>query len=80
LLAEGEVRYEVRIEVKAAYDPLVIAGEPDRDYRAEIAGLLRQLERLSDQEIANRVYRTFEFDLCSVCQRSYLENPLGLHS
>src|SRR5262249_35933129 len=39
--AEEEVRYEVRIEVKAAYDPLRLAAEDlNKDYRAEIAKVL----------------------------------------
>jgi hypothetical protein len=77
LLAKSEVRYEVRIEVKAAHDPLDLDAAAPPDYRTEIAKLLRQLERLSDEEIEKRVYRTFAFDLCSACQRRYIDNPLG---
>lgn len=75
---DGQVRYEVRIEVKAAYDPLDLDAAAPPDYRAEIARLLQQLERLSDQEIEDRVYRTFAFDLCSTCQPRYIDNPLGV--
>ena len=65
----SEVRYEVRIEVKAAYDPLEISAEDiDRDYRTEIANVLRQLEGLSVAEAQNQVYRAFDF-LISICVR-----------
>jgi hypothetical protein len=78
LLAASEVRYEVRIEVKAAYDPLEISTEEQaKDYRAEIAQVLRQLEGLSATEAQNQVYRAFDFDLCPACQRRYLSSLLS---
>ena len=77
LLVRSEVRYEVRIEVKAAYDPLEITEEDlSQDLRAEIAKVLRQLEGLSEEEARNEVYRQFEFDLCAACQKRYVKNPL----
>ena len=77
LLDESEVRYEVRIEVKAAYDPLEITEEDlEQDLRAEIAKVLRQLEGISEEEAQNEVYRQFEFDLCAACQRKYVRRPL----
>ena len=71
------MRYEVRIEVKAAHDPQAVAAEAVDDCLAEIRRLLRQLEGLTDDEIMKRVYQTFAFDLCAACQRQYIENPLG---
>jgi hypothetical protein len=65
LLTDSEVRYEVRIEVKAAYDPLEISAEGlEKNYRVEIAKVLRQLEGLSVTDAQNQVYRAFDFDLC----------------
>jgi hypothetical protein len=78
LLTGSEVRYEVRIEVKAAYDPLEISAEDmEKDYRAEIANVLRQLEGLSVTEAQNQVYRAFDFDLCPACQRRYIDSLLS---
>jgi hypothetical protein len=78
LPAESEVRYEVRIEVKAAYDPLEISAEDlEKDYRAEIAKLLRRLEGLSAAEAQNQIYRAFVFDLCPACQRRYIRSVLS---
>jgi hypothetical protein len=77
LPTSGEVRYEVRIEVKAAYDAASLAKEDlEKDYRAEIAKVLRRLEGLSAVEAQDQVYRAFDFDLCAGCQRRYIENPL----
>ena len=73
----SEVRYEVRIEVKAAYDPLEITEEDlKKDFRAEITRLLQQLEGISEEEAQDEVYRQFEFDLCAACQKRYVRNPL----
>lgn len=73
----GEVRYEVRLEVRAAYDPLDLREEElKKDYRAEVARVLRQLEGLSEQDAHDQVYRAFEFDLCPSCQRRYVREPL----
>jgi hypothetical protein len=74
---KNDVRYEVRIEVKAAYDPLKITERDlDQDIRAEIARVLRHLEGISEEEAQNDVYRQFEFDLCAACQRKYVKSPL----
>jgi hypothetical protein len=77
-LTASEVRYEFRIEVKAAYDPLEVgADDLERDYRAEIAKVLRQLEGLSVTEAQNQVFRAFDFDLCPACQRRYIGRLLS---
>jgi hypothetical protein len=76
LVGAGEVRYEVRLEVRAAYDPLDLGQEePGKDYRAEIARVLRRLEGLSEEQAQDQVYRAFDFDLCSSCQRRYVRDP-----
>ncbi len=77
LLARSEVRYEVKIEVKAAYDPLEVTEEDlAQDVRAQIARVLRQLEGISEEEAQNEVYRQFQFDLCASCQKKYIKKPL----
>ena len=77
LFRDAEVRYEVRIEVKAAYDPLALTDEDlEKDYRQEIARLLSQLEGASEVEAQDQVYRAFDFDLCPACQRRYVREPL----
>jgi hypothetical protein len=77
LLGKNQVRYELRIEVKAAYGPLEITEEDlAKDLSLEIAKMLQQLEGMSEEEAQNEVYREFEFDLCAACQRRYVKEPL----
>ncbi len=74
---DGEVRYEVKIEIKAAYDPLnVTEDDLAKDFRAEIAKVLQQLEGVSLAEAQNQVYRLFAYDLCPACQKIYVRNPM----
>lgn len=76
--AGDEVRYEVKIEIRAAYDPLEMDdADLARDFRTEIAQVLRQLEGLSAAEAQDEVYRQFHFNLCRSCQRKVVEDPLG---
>ena len=79
LLIEEDVRYEVVIEVLCAYDPLEIThSDLARDRRDEIKKLIEKLKDADPQEIADQVYKRFDFDLCPVCQREYIKNPLRL--
>jgi hypothetical protein len=79
LLLQSDVRYEVKIEVKAAYDPMEItADDLKEDILQKIKILLKQLEGLSEEEAQNEVYRVFNFDLCRNCQREYIKDPLRL--
>jgi hypothetical protein len=78
LLKDREVRYEVCIEVQAAYDPLNLSEDDlATDFQAEIAKVLQQLENVSLAEAQNQVHRKFEFDLCPGCQREFVRDPLA---
>lgn len=77
LLIDSNVRYEVTIEVKAAYDPLEITEEDLSDDLDEaIDRTLNELEDLSEEEAKDQVYKKMEFNLCSSCQSDFLESPL----
>jgi len=79
LLLEENVRYKVKIEVYAAYDPMEISADDlAKDHQAEIRRLLERMNDLSAEEAQDSVYREMEFDLCPCCQREYLRNPLGM--
>ncbi len=81
LLTDKALRYEVKIEIKAAYDPMSVTKEDlSQDFRAEIAKVLQELEGISVAEAQNQVYRLIEFDLCPSCQRNYVRNPLRIIS
>ncbi|MBI2899701.1 MAG: hypothetical protein HYY17_05920 [Planctomycetes bacterium] len=78
LLLDAPVRYEVRVEVKAAYDPMEITDEDlAKDHAAEMKRILAELEGLSAEEAQDQVYREFRFDLCASCRKPYMKNPLA---
>ena len=77
LLVDEEVRYIVKIEVYAAYDPLELTEEDlEQDHLQEISKLYEQTEGMSEDELQEEIYKNFRFDLCMTCQRQYLEDPL----
>lgn len=78
LLAFEDVRYELTIQVKAAYDPMEIvpgAAKPG-DLRAAIEAAARATEGMSAEDLEATVYKEFRFDLCLRCQREFLADPL----
>ncbi len=77
LLVHENARYEVRIQVYAAYDPMELTHEDlARDSREQLRRLLERLAEMDPQEIEDSVYKEFLFDLCPACQRRYLQRPL----
>ena len=77
LLIDEDVRYEVKIAVKAAYDPLEITKEDlEKDPDAEMKRLAEQMKNMSADEAQDQVYREFKYDLCPPCQKEYLKAPL----
>jgi hypothetical protein len=81
LLSDEDVRYVVKIEVYAAYDPMEITEEDlQKDHKQEIAELLSEMEDMDTEELEAGVYKRLRFDLCAACQRRYLENPLAVQA
>ncbi len=77
LLADEDVRYVVRVEVYAAYDPMEItSADLAKDHGAEIRRLLEQAAEKDAEELEAEVYKQFRFDLCPSCQRNYVRDPL----
>ena len=78
LLLDEDVRYTVRIEVTAAYDPMELTREDlARDHRREIEGLIENLARRDPAEVEESVYVLREYQVCPACRRAFLGNPLG---
>ena len=76
-ISKNAVRYIAKIQVYAAYDPLEItSNELLRDHTKDIERLLKQCERMSEEELMRGVYVDFEFNLCARCQKVYISNPL----
>jgi len=75
--SEVDLRYVVKIEVYAAYDPETTSeDENDRDHLQEIQDILECLEDADDDQIGNDVYQQMRFDLCPECRKKFLQNPL----
>jgi len=78
LLLDEDVRYVVKIEVYAAYDPIEISDEDlEEDYTEEMNELCEELEHADEQEMEEKVYKTFRFDLCATCHEQFLRDPLA---
>ena len=77
LLVDSNVRYVVKIEVFAAYDPMELTIEDlKRDRLKEIRELVRRMSEMDPRELEDQVYKSFTFDLCPECQKKYLKDPL----
>jgi hypothetical protein len=77
LLLDAPVRYEVRIEVTSAYDPLELTREDLENAERELRALIESLRDYSAEKAQDEVHREFRFDLCATCQKAFLANPLG---
>ena len=72
-----DLRYVVRIEIAAAFDPVVDEEEDDRDHLEEIQDLVEHLQEAQSSHIGDDVYQELRFDLCPECRKRYAKNPLG---
>jgi hypothetical protein len=78
LLVDAEVRYEVRIEVKAGFDPPELTSRDlERDWAAEIGKLLERIEAADPEELEEEVYAVRRYDLCPPCRAAWLADPFG---
>ncbi len=75
---EDDLRYVVRIEIAAAFDPMVSDDdEDDRDHLEEIQDILERLEDAESERIGDEVYQQMRFDLCPECRKRFVRRPLG---
>lgn len=73
-----DLRYVVKIEIAAAFDPVADdEDEDDRDHLQEIQDLLEHLEEAHSNAIGDEVYQQLRFDLCPECRKRFVKNPLG---
>ena len=77
LLADENVRYVVKVEVFAAYDPMeIVEQDLEQDYLQQISDLMEDVEDVDAEELEEDVYKAFRFDLCPACQKKYIADPL----
>ena len=75
---QNDLRYVVRMEVYAAFDPVASDGEEDdRDHLQEVQDILERMEDAQSDQIGEDVYQQLRFDLCPECRRKFLKSPLG---
>ncbi len=75
---QDDLRYVVKIEVYAAFDPTATDGEDDdRDHLEEIQDILERMEDSASDQIGDDVYQQLRFDLCPDCRKKFVKNPLG---
>ena len=75
---QDDLRYVVKVEVYAAFDPAAAGGDDeDRDHLEEIQDILERLEDSETEAIGDDVYQQLRFDLCPECRKKFIKNPLG---
>ena len=77
LLLDAPVRYEVRIEVKSAYDPLELTEDDLAKASEQLRQAVEAVRHLSPEDAMDEVYKEFRFDLCRTCQKQFIRSPLG---
>jgi hypothetical protein len=71
------IHYELRIEVKAAYETMEInLADLLKDHAEEIESLVQEMEEADPQQLQDDVYKAFHFHLCRACQQHYIASPL----
>lgn len=71
-----DLRYVVKLEVYAAFDPMEIEDE-DCDDLQEIHEILERMDSSDNDKVGEDVYQEMRFDLCPECRKRFLKNPLG---
>ncbi len=77
LLLDAPVRYEVRIEVKSAYDPMELTEEDLAKAAEDLKKAVEAVKNLSTEDAMDEIYKEFRFDLCRTCQKQFIRAPLG---
>jgi len=79
-LAENDLRYKVKIDVRAAYHETRIGlADLVRDHREEMLRLIKQMEQQEAAKLEEQVWKEMELDLCPGCQKAYITSPLHFH-
>lgn len=74
---QDDLRYVVKMEIYAAFDPAAVDDDEDRDHLEEIQDILERIDDAPSAEIGDEVYQQLRFDLCPECRKKFLKNPLG---
>lgn len=77
LTANDVRRFIVKIEIYAAGGPLELNPDEATDTGKSMAEVLASLRRADPDEIEDKTYRAFRFDICDACRKELLVKPLG---
>ena len=70
--------YLVRILAVADPSPPVIEeADLAGDIESEVDRLLAEMEQMSEQELADGVFRRLTIHLCAACYKEWIEDPAG---
>ncbi len=77
LLVDEDVRYILKVEVFAAYDPMELTEDDLKvDHLKEIRELAQRMAGMDPKDLEDQVYQRMTFDLCPGCRKKYVKNPL----
>jgi hypothetical protein len=75
---QNDLRYVVKMEIFAAFDPMATdEADDDRDHLQEVQDILERMEDAESEQIGDDVYQQLRFDLCPECRKRFAKSPLG---
>ena len=74
---DGSVAYEVRIQVYADFDGVLVPPEAGTTPEAEFRKLAARMAEQDSEELMRGVYHSEQHLLCPGCRDRYLANPLN---
>ncbi|OGB92270.1 MAG: hypothetical protein A2Z31_07430 [candidate division NC10 bacterium RBG_16_65_8] len=77
-MQDGSLAYEVRIQVYADFDGVLVAPEAGAKPDKELRDLVTSMAERDPDEIMREVYHTEQHLLCPGCRDRYLANPLNV--
>jgi hypothetical protein len=77
-MPDGSLAYEVRIDVYADFDGVLVPPEPGRAADEELRELVARMADRNPDALMRDVYHRERHLLCRECRDRYLANPLNL--
>lgn len=77
-MADGSVAYEVKIQVYADFDGVILPPEPGVTPERELRDLAARLADEDPDQLMRGVFHSEHHLLCPGCRDRYLANPLNI--
>jgi len=77
LSANDANRFIVKLEVFAAASPIDASLDDTTNAGGQLQEVLEQLRNADPDEIEDKTYRSFRFDVCDNCRKHLIANPLS---